>query len=77
MWFKRQRRRMLLWEARVGRWFYRHLPVLRLVPPSYVPPRVEALALRVLVSALLLIVLVESVILILALQPQVPFPAKP
>jgi hypothetical protein len=67
---------MLVWEAKVGRWFYYRLPVLRLVPPSHVPPEVEVLALRVLVSALLLLLLVESVLFVLTVQSSFPYLSK-
>jgi hypothetical protein len=74
---RRWRRKMLIWEAKVGRWLYYRLPFLRLAQPTGLPPEVEVLALRVLLSVLLLLLLVESVMLILALQPSVPFPPRP
>jgi len=67
---------MLIWEAKVGRWFYLHLPVLRLVPPSHVPPEVEVLALRVLLAALFLVLIVETVMFILTVQSNFPYLSK-
>jgi len=66
--FRRWRRRLLVWEARLGRWLYYRLPPLRLAQPTGLPPEVEILALRVLLSALLLLLLAETVMLVLVVS---------
>ena len=73
-WFRRRRRRALLWEAKVGRWVYRRLPVLQELPATQLPLEVEVLALRVLVTGLLIILVLESVLLVLAVQATLPSP---